>query len=152
MDWATVSAAMYTEEAKRAASGLRNMVIEQHKQIEDFNKKTAEIDWEHWTKELNPTVVSKYQAALKEITSDQTLKPTFDIDLQAFETDFKSIVAEAKKMEEEALARVKVLEEEYKLMTAEKERIATVSVDEELAANPKLAKEIDDEIAAGNLY
>ena len=57
-----------------------------------------------------------------EITKDESLQPHVDVDLAAFENQFKVIVSETKKMEESSKERIKVLEEEYAKMTAEKVR------------------------------
>ena len=56
---------MHTEDAKRAAHGLRNLVVEQDKLVQEYNQQSVKIDWDHWKQEVNPEVASKYQAALQ---------------------------------------------------------------------------------------
>ena len=60
--------------------------------------------------------------AFPEISNDDSLQPHHDVDLTAFENQFNVSVKEAKKMEEESKKRIKLLEEEYAQMTAEKVR------------------------------
>ena len=60
--------------------------------------------------------------AFAEITKDASLQPQHDVDLTEFENQFKVSVQEAKKMEEESKKRIKLLEEEYAQMAAEKVR------------------------------
>lgn len=58
---------------------------------------------------------------------------------------FSEILEQANSFSASAAERIKEIEQELKDIEMEKERIATVTVDEELAADPKLAAEIDAE-------
>lgn len=60
---------------------------------------------------------------------------------------FAALISEAEGLAAHSAARSKEIEGDIAGLQAEKARIATVTVDEELAADPKLAAELDDDVA-----
>jgi hypothetical protein len=85
------------------------------------------------------TLLFMFHAAMK--------LPKYDGDEAAqAEAKFKEIMQQAEAFAATSASRIKEIEAELASIQREKERIATVTVDEELAADPKLAAEIDDEV------
>jgi hypothetical protein len=60
---------------------------------------------------------------------------------------FAEIISQAETLATASAARAKEIQGELAGIEKEKARIATMTVDEELAADPKLASEIDAEVA-----
>lgn len=60
---------------------------------------------------------------------------------------FAELGKEADALAAASAARIKEIEAELAGIEQEKARIATVTVDEELAADPKMAEEIDTEVS-----
>jgi len=67
-------------------------------------------------------------------------------DVAEAQAQFAEIMKQAESLSATSASRVKELQAELASIQKEKERIATVTVDEELAADPKMAAEIDSEI------
>lgn len=67
-------------------------------------------------------------------------------DVTEAQARFAEIMKQAEELTASSAARAKEIEAELASIAKEKERIATVTVDEELAADPKLAAEIDSEV------
>lgn len=61
---------------------------------------------------------------------------------------FADLVKQAEVMAASSAARAKEIEAELASIEKEKARISTTTIDEELAADPKLAAEVDKEIEA----
>lgn len=57
---------------------------------------------------------------------------------------FDAIIKQAENISAASLDRVKAIEKELQEVEKEKEKLLTVTVDEELANNPELAKQIDE--------
>lgn len=68
-------------------------------------------------------------------------KNTAEVDAQ-----FTDILKDAEEFAAASVERVKELEVELEAIKKEKERLLTATVDEELAADPKLAQKIDAEL------
>lgn len=67
-------------------------------------------------------------------------------DVSKAQTRFTEIIAQAEVLAADSLARSKEIEAELAGIEQEKARIAVMTVDEELAADPKLAAEIDADV------
>ena len=67
-------------------------------------------------------------------------------DVADAQTRFTEIIAQAEVLAADSAARAKEIQAELAGIEKEKARIATMTVDEELAADPKLASEIDAEV------
>ncbi|GMH44316.1 hypothetical protein BSKO_12250 [Bryopsis sp. KO-2023] len=151
LNWDDLQGLVHSPEAKGDVNRLHGMVITQDRMAEEAAKKQVTIDWAAWKSKLNPEMVSKYEATYAEIAKD-SLEPTSDFDQASWNSSFDAVIAKAKQLEKDSEARIKVLEKELTEIHAEMKRVETVTVDEELAENPEMAKEIDEEISQQNYY
>lgn len=67
-------------------------------------------------------------------------------DVKEAEVRFTEVIKQAESLAAASAARAKEIEAELQGIEKEKQRIATVTVDEELAADPKMAAEIDEDV------
>ena len=68
-----------------------------------------------------------------------------DKDIATVHETFQAIKEEAAAISASSAQRVEAIKKELEELEKEKERLKTVTVDEELANNPKLAQQIDEE-------
>lgn len=74
--------------------------------------------------------------------------PKYELpDLDAAKTKFDEILKDANEFAAQSMVRAKDIEAELDALKKEKERLATTTVEDELASDPELAKKIDEEIA-----
>lgn len=67
-------------------------------------------------------------------------------DVAQAQANFASIIKAAEGLAATSATRVKEIQAELASIEKEKARITTMTIDEELAADPKLAAEIDEEV------
>ena len=67
-------------------------------------------------------------------------------DVKEAEVRFAEVIKQAESFAAASAARAKEIEAELQAIEKEKQRIMTVTVDEELAADPKMAAEIDEDV------
>ena len=98
---------------------------------------------------VDPAVLS----VLKNAYSGLKL-PTLDpaASVKAVEEKFAPIVAAAKELDAASATRLAALQKEAAALNADISKLRSSTIDEELAADPKTAKEIDAEISAGSFY
>lgn len=98
---------------------------------------------------VDPAVLS----VLKNAYSGLKL-PTLDpaASVKAVEEKFGPIIAAAKELDAASASRLAALQKEAAALNADISKLRSSTIDEELAADPKTAKEIDAEISAGSFY
>lgn len=143
---------MTSDEGKRELASLRSALAEGAEKLAakgaggkgggapDFAAAAASVD---------PAVLS----VLKNAYSGLKL-PTLDpaASVKAVEEKFAPIVAAAKELDAASASRLQALQKEAAALDADIAKLRSATIDEELAADPKTAKEIDAEISAGSFY
>ena len=140
-----------TDEGKRELASLRSALAEGAEKLAakaggagakapDFAAAAASVD---------PAVLS----VLKNAYSGLKL-PALDpaASVKAVEEKFGPIVAAAKELDAASATRLAALQKEAAALEADISKLRSSTIDEELAADPKTAKEIDAEISAGSFY
>ncbi|KAK9788838.1 hypothetical protein WJX73_009644 [Symbiochloris irregularis] len=143
-NWDELSELVQSEEGRRTVATLRSRIMD----FASTASKSEEVKDPDWAKyqDIDPKILGELRKAYEGLKF-----PDFDPsqDLKAVQQEFAPILKQAGELEEYSQKRMKELEQDIKNVQAEKERIATTTIDEELAADPELAKRIDQEISEG---
>lgn len=144
-DWDNFSNVVTSDDGKRELATLRNRFLDIQSRIQAANK-VKKPDWAAFEKDVDPKILGSLRKAYEGLKL-----PQYDAskDLQEVEDTFGPIIAQAKELADFSQKRLQEIEGEIKGIDAEKERVATTTVDEELAADPETAAQIDKEISEG---
>ncbi len=142
INWESISSTL-TDQGKRELASLRSSMLELERAVGSDTSSTAAPDWEKYKKQLDASIVDKFQKAYS-----STKVPAYeDKEVQNVAARFKAIVEQAQKISTDSKARVAVIEKELAQIQSEKKRLWTTTIDEELANSPELAKQIDQRVS-----
>ncbi|KAG7675294.1 hypothetical protein Ndes2526B_g08165 [Nannochloris sp. 'desiccata'] len=139
VDWDAISNLVHSDDGKRELVSLRTTFLDIQSRLSGMSKDTATPNWAEWSKELDPKIVDGFKKAF------ETMKlPSYQgDDVTQAKARFAEIIGQAEALAAASASRAKEIQGELAGIEKEKARIATMTVDEELAADPKLASEID---------
>lgn len=140
--WDELGDLVTSDEGKRELATLRSTYTDIAQKLAKMAADPEPINWAAWSKEIDPKLVQEFQQAY------ETMKlPKFEGNHVAeANAQFAALLKEAEALEAASRTRVVEIQKELASLQKEKERIATTTIDDELAADPKLAEEIDSEI------
>lgn len=144
LDWSEISKVVHTDEGKKELASLRKAYDEIMSFIRSDPGSVEPINWEMYQKgSADSSIVEMFKQAytnLKIPKIDDSL-------LKEFESEFAALQKEAQKAKAEAEVRLKEIEGEIQGIDAAIARLSTATIEEELDANPALARQIDKEIS-----
>ena len=140
VDWEGISKIVQSDQGKRELASLRNSMLELERAVGTAAASSAVPDWAKYKKQLDGSIVEKFEKAY----SSMKIPAYEDKEVQNVAARFKAIVEQAEKLSADSKARVAVIQKELEQIEAEKKRLLTTTIDEELANNPDLAKQIDE--------
>jgi hypothetical protein len=166
VDWDAISNLVHSDEGKRELVSLRTTFLDIQSRLTGMSKATAPPNWAEWSKELDPKIVDGFKKAFESesqppkipVPANPSPSPSLSPlpgmalpayqgnDVAAAESRFMEIIAQAEVLAADSAARVTEIKAELAGIETEKARIATMTVDEELAADPALAAEIDADV------
>ena len=138
IDWDRISSVVQTDEGKRELANLRNTMVELERAAGSVDK-GATPDWAKWKQQLDPKIVDGFQ----KVYASMKVPAYEDKELENVKQRFKVIVQQAEALSASSVKRAEEIKKELKELEKEQERLMTTTVDEELANNPELGKEID---------
>merc|ERR1711981_45753 len=142
LDWAALSGKVTSDAGKAELNALRSTYQELTKAADSAPDTPHVIDWAKWEKAIKtPGVVSEFKEAYSKL-SISAMEDTYTAGIEA---KFSEAIAQAETAASASEARIKELEEELAKLNNRKDW-SEVTVEEELAANPALAAEIEAEI------
>merc|ERR1712216_505117 len=142
VDWTSIASKVTTDSGKAALAGLRLEINEVNKSL--GSSSGGDIDWAHWNSRIQtPGAVDSFKAAYDGLAVP-TLADTFTAELS---TQFDGAIKSAEEHAANSTTRIAELQAELAALEVSKAAIVNRTVDEELAANPALAEEIEAEIA-----
>ncbi|DBA75528.1 TPA: hypothetical protein ACH3X2_009091 [Trebouxia sp. C0005] len=158
-DWDSLEGSVASEEGKRELASLRSTWIDVQQKFDSMSQSSDEIDWKSYEKEVDPQVLKLFKDSFASLDF-----PMYDASKLAEETDaklsglikqvqawYKTVSAmQAEELKAYSQKRMKELEKEIQDCEAAKEKVASATIDEELARDPETAKQIDQEISEGN--
>lgn len=149
LDWDTLANLVTSDEGKRELASLRSALAEGAEKLAAKASGGKAPDFAAAAANVDPAVLS----VLKNAYSGLKL-PTLDpaASVKAVEEKFAPIIAAAKELDAASTSRLAALQKEAAALDADISKLRTSTIDEELAADPKTAKEIDAEISAGSFY
>ena len=141
--WAKVRAAVVTDEGQRAVAQLQKMMGDIRDEVSREAKPMAPIDWNALKARSGfPEIVDQFKSGL-----DGVKYPAYDgKELEETAAVFKKLVAEAEKLAEEAKKREIEIEAELKAIEEDKQKLATITMDEVFEREPALKAEVDERI------
>lgn len=144
MDWDSITALIHSDEGKREVTSLRSAYGDIKQRLETLAKDPTPIDWNTWRKDIDPKLVDGFKNAF-----DSMKLPEYEgTEVQDAAAQFESLLKEAEALVAHSEQRAKEIQATLQDIARDKERIATATVDEELANDPKLAEEVDREVAS----
>lgn len=146
LDWEELTSLVTSDEGKRELGALRGAFADITSRLNALTKPVEPINWEAYKGQLDPVLVSEFEKAVKSLKFPKLELPEAD----EAQKQFDALAVEAEEFVKATEQRVKEIEAELQAIETEKAKIESISIDEELAADPALAKEIDKEIAEGN--
>ncbi|KAA6415271.1 MAG: ATP synthase D mitochondrial [Trebouxia sp. A1-2] len=146
-DWDSLEGSVASEEGKRELASLRSTWIDVQQKFDSMSQSSDEIDWKSYAKEVDPQVLKLFKDSFASLDF-----PMYDASKLAEETDAKlsGLIKQAEELKAYSQKRMKELEKEIQDCEAAKEKVASATIDEELARDPETAKQIDQEISEGN--
>lgn len=138
------------DDAKREMASFKSYFFELKNKYDQMSKPVEPIDWDSYKDTVDPELLAMFKHAFETLPRPEFPKDELEKARAAFHEAYNSpeALAEAEK-DKKALEEIEVAMEEAK---KELEHLEYVTIDECLAANPELAKEIDDEIAEGKWF
>ncbi|CAL5229518.1 g12858 [Coccomyxa viridis] len=147
-DWEAFGAIVTSDEGKRELATLRSQFAEIKTRLTSQSQAPQEVKWEEY-KDVEPVVLDGFKSAMSKLKI-----PKFDVTehVKKVDTDFDPLLKSATELEAFSQKRQKEIEDEIKQIDVEIEKLNTKTVDEELSSDPKLLKEVDEEISKGSYY
>ena len=150
LDWDALAQLVTSDEGRRELASLRSALAEGAEKLAakaaaggkapDFAAAAASVD---------PAVLSVLKSAYSGLKLP-ALDPAASV--KAVEVKFGPIIAAARELDAASASRLAALQKEAAALAADISKLRSSTIDEELAADPKTAKEIDAEISAGSFY
>ncbi|EFN57368.1 hypothetical protein CHLNCDRAFT_56064 [Chlorella variabilis] len=140
--WDELSDLVTSDDGKRELATLRSSYVDIAQKLTGMAKTQPAIKWADWSKEIDPKLVQQFKQAY------ETMKlPKYEgTELQEATAQFAALQKEAEALVTSSQIRIAEIQTEIANIQKEKERIATTTIDDELAADPELAKEVDEEV------
>lgn len=144
LDWSDISKIVVSEEGKKELASLRKAYEEIMTYIRSDPGPVEPIDWDELSKNSDaPQIVRMFKEAYSKIEFPKL----DDSMLKEFESEFAQLQKQAEKSKQEAELRLQEIDQEIQNIDAAIARLHTTTIDEELDANPALARQIDKEIS-----
>lgn len=141
-DWDAFGSMIHSDEGKRELQTLRSTYLDIKQRLANLAKAPAPINWTTWKQELDPKLVDQFKGAYESMKL-----PTYQgTEAEEAKAKFAALISEAEALVKHSEQRSKEIAAEIKSIQDEKARIASATIDGELAADPKLASEVDEEI------
>ncbi|KAL3145748.1 hypothetical protein ABBQ38_015128 [Trebouxia sp. C0009 RCD-2024] len=146
-DWDSLESSIASEAGKRDLASLRSVWIDVQQKFDSMSQSSAEIDWKSYEKEVDPEVLKMFKDSFSSLDF-----PMYDASALAkdAETKLDGIIKQAEELTAQSQKRMQELEKEIQECERAMEAVAHATIDDELAADPALAKQIDQEISEGN--
>jgi len=142
-DWDSVEVDGLPEAAQRELMGLQKAVADMRDAVARSAYKGPEPDFAGMRKGTTmPEIVDEFEKAYKGVKKPQTSSPQID----NIKSDFVEFEAEAAKHVEHAKKRITELDAELAAVKAQREKLATMTMDEYFEAAPEMKKELDEKI------
>ncbi|PSC76047.1 ATP synthase subunit mitochondrial [Micractinium conductrix] len=140
--WEELGDLVTSDEGKRELASLRTTYADVAGKLKGMAKPQPAINWEQWGKDMDPKLVLQFKSAYESMKL-----PKYDgKDVEEAQAKFTALMSEAEALVGASQSRIAEIKGELAAIQKEKERLDTTTIDEELAANPELAKEIDEEL------
>eukprot|EP00211_Chloroparvula_japonica_P009353 CAMPEP_0119125666 /NCGR_PEP_ID=MMETSP1310-20130426/4868_1 /TAXON_ID=464262 /ORGANISM="Genus nov. species nov., Strain RCC2339" /LENGTH=173 /DNA_ID=CAMNT_0007115759 /DNA_START=8 /DNA_END=529 /DNA_ORIENTATION=+ len=142
----SIDPAGLSDQTKRELGSLRKALGTVRSAVDAGGKAPDAIDWKQYEDSIDGATLKVFKDALANYSV-----PKYDgTEVADLKSAFATLEAEAKDAAAQSEARIAALEQELKDIEAAKVKLATKTVDEELASDPELAAKIDKEIMEGN--
>merc|ERR1711904_758445 len=143
LDWSALSQKVTSDAGKAELNALRATYSEITKAVDSAPAAPPAIDWAKWESTIKtPGIVADFKAAYSKL-SVPAMEDTFTAGV---EEKFGEAIKSAEVAASASEARIKELEAELAGLNNRRDW-SEVTVEEELANNPAIAAEIEDEIA-----
>jgi len=148
VDWNALEDAIPSEEGKRELFGLKKQFQDIASSL-DASASAEPIDWGYWKKELgDEALVSSFETAFNNIKI-----PEYDgKEMEAAKAIFAKLEQEATQESADAEVALKELRAELEMVQSQMAELDTMTVEDVFKKDPAMAKEIDDEIRAGDWF
>ncbi|KAI8107917.1 hypothetical protein M9435_002944 [Picochlorum sp. BPE23] len=140
VDWDAISNIVQSDNGKRELASLKNTMMELERAVGSVSQTMAEPDWATYKSQLDASIVDKFEKAYKSMK----IPEYEDKEIKNVAERFKAIVDQAEKISAESKKRVEAIMIELEQIDTQKKQLKTATIDEELAKDPELAKEIDE--------
>eukprot|EP00890_Picochlorum_soloecismus_P001549 jgi/Picsp_1/2395/NSC_05856-R1_atp synthase subunit d len=141
IDWDGISVTVQSDEGKRELASLRNTLVELERTVVASTGQEGSVpDWAKWKQILDIKIVENFEKAY----ASMKIPEYQDKEIANVKQRFDAIIKQAENISAASLDRVKAIAKELQEVEKEKEKLLTATVDEELANNPELAKQIDE--------
>merc|ERR1711988_1677211 len=143
LDWGALSSKVTSDAGKAELNALRAQYAEIVKACDSVPDKTPTVNWAKWKATIKtPGVVEGFEQAFSKLSIPK-MEDTFSAEVDA---KFAGAIAQAEERAAASEVRIKELEDQLAELNNRKDW-SEVTVEEELANNPEIAAEIEDEIA-----
>lgn len=140
--WDELGGLVSSDEGKRELAALRSTYVDIAGKLASLAKPQDPINWAEWSKDIDPKLVQQFKQ-----TFESMKLPKYEGNEVAEATaQFAALQKEAEALVAASQSRIAEIQGEISNIQKEKERIATTTIDDELAADPELAKELDEEV------
>jgi len=142
LDWAALSSKVTSDAGKMELGALRATYSEIQKSVASAPSSTPSVDWAKWKSTIKtPGVVEGFEKAFAGVNVPQ-MEDSFSAEMDA---KFATAISNAEGLAASSTARIAELEAQLDELDNAK-NWSEVTVEEELAANPEIAAEIEAEI------
>eukprot|EP00891_Asterochloris_glomerata_P004410 jgi/Astpho2/4410/Aster-00028 len=147
LDWDSLEDTLGTDEARREVATLRSTYMDVERRFKEMSKAPEQLNWAGYQDKVDAELLSSFQKAFQSLDF-----PTYDASAEAQEASkkFEPLLKQAEEVAQFSAKRMSEIEAELKEVDRSMEKVATATIDEELAADPKTAAEIDEEIRKGD--
>ncbi|KAK9824208.1 hypothetical protein WJX72_008547 [[Myrmecia] bisecta] len=148
-DWDLFRSLVTSEVGRRELASLQTIYIDYRDRLESLKKEAKPIQWDQHKDAVDPQVLTTFQKSYQSVVSSL---PKYDVAaiLNESQQSFVPLIKSAEELAQFSDKRIKEIREEIHHVEEEKEKITKLTIDEELAADPELAKQIDEDIKRGN--
>jgi hypothetical protein len=145
LDWDALDTSIASEGGKRELAQLRTTYLDVQQKLDEMTKEPEPINWAQWKKEVDPQLVDAFQKAY-----DSMPLPEYqDSGLEAVQKTFDDLLVQAGELSAHSEKRMGEIQQEIKAIDAELDRVAKLTIDDVLEAEPELGRRIHAEISEG---
>ncbi|EIE20405.1 hypothetical protein COCSUDRAFT_57553 [Coccomyxa subellipsoidea C-169] len=147
-DWDTFYSLVTSDEAKREVGSLRAQFNELRQKLSKPSTAPKEINWDEF-KEVDAAILDTFKKAFAGVKI-----PKYDVTeaLKKVDGEFEPLLKSSEELEAYSKKRYEEIQKEISTIDEETEKLNSRTVDDELAADPELTKEVDEEISKGSYY